>query len=528
MNIKKLFENIFYELDSDTRTATVVGLSSMPPDNIIIPSSICYKEKTYTVTAIGEDAFHEKWIKSVRIPNSIVTINSGAFRFCNQLSSVVLPSSITEIADSLFEYCNSITALSIPDNVISIGNHAFDCCRSLREIVLPENVTTIGNSAFKLCTSLEAIKIPSSVTCIGDSAFSQCLSLKSINIPNSVTKIGKGVFYLCKNLTSVSLPDNIESLSTVFHYGDKDGFFDGCSSLTTITIQSGVIGKCTFRNCTALTSIILGPGVTGIEWEAFKGCSRLKDIEFKGNKLTSIGYRAFEGCTSLNSISIPQSVTRIDANAFDGTGIYQNDANWINNVLYIDNCLIQSKKEISGTYSINAGTRLIAENAFYDCRQLDNVYIPKTVTNIGQHAFFHTKIYDNDAKWINNVLYIDDCIIDTRGDKVTKAYNIENGTRLIADGAFSSCRYLESISIPESVMYIGSNCFSCWFNLKEIHISSLKKEQLLQNGLKGYQDLIVTEANDENSVITIKNKQYTISELEKLIELAEEFRSSKR
>lgn len=527
MNIKKLFENIFYELDSDTRTATVVGLSSMPPDNIIIPSSICYKEKTYTVTAIGEDAFHGKWIKSVRIPNSIVTINSGAFSFCNQLSSVVLPSSITEIADRVFEYCNSITALSIPDNIISIGNHAFDCCRSLREIVLPENVTTIGDSAFHSCTSLESIKIPNSVVSIGDSVFSACLSLKSIHIPTSVRKIGKGVFSRCKKLVNISLPEHIETFSAVINY-ESDGFFSECASLQSITIPSGVIGDYAFKNCVSLTSVTLGAGVTKIENDAFKGCSNLKEVEFRCEKLESIGSRAFENCSSLESISIPKSITRIDSSSFNGTKLYNDANNWKNNVLYIGDCLIQAKKTITGNFHIIEGTRLIAANAFSDCHELEDIYIPQTVVNIGTYAFFWTKLYKNEANWINNALYINDCLIDTKANKIPKEYSVEKATRLIADSAFSSCRDLEYITIPDSVMHVGKHCFMRFFNLKEIRISSTMKMHLLQNGLEDYQDLIVTEANDENSVITIKNKQYTISELEKLIELAEEFRSSKR
>jgi hypothetical protein len=39
-------------------------------------------------------------------------------------------------------------------------------------------------------------------------------------------------------------------------------------------------------------------------------------------------------------------------------------SNWENGVLYIDNCLLKANTDISGTYTINDNTRLIAPFAF--------------------------------------------------------------------------------------------------------------------------------------------------------------------
>lgn len=67
--------------------------------------------------------------------------------------------------------------------------------------------------------------------------------------------------------------------------------------------------------------------------------NKITSLIFMDN-VTTIGERAFSGCTNLTSITIPGSVTTIGESAFYNTAYYNNSANWKNNVLYIDNCLI--------------------------------------------------------------------------------------------------------------------------------------------------------------------------------------------
>ena len=68
--------------------------------------------------------------------------------------------------------------------------------------------------------------------------------------------------------------------------------------------------------------------------------------------VTSIGDQAFYYCDALTQVTIPNSVTSIGDQAFYETALYNNADNWTNNVLYIDNCLIKAKEELSGSYEI--------------------------------------------------------------------------------------------------------------------------------------------------------------------------------
>lgn len=103
--------------------------------------------------------------------------------------------------------------------------------------------------------------------------------------------------------------------------------------------------------------------------------------------VTSINQLAFYGCESLTSITIPDSVTDIGQYAFKGTGFYNDESNWENGILYISNHLIEADYNVSGDYTINPGTKTIADYAFRYCNELTSVTIPYSVTNIGDYAF---------------------------------------------------------------------------------------------------------------------------------------------
>jgi hypothetical protein len=93
--------------------------------------------------------------------------------------------------------------------------------------------------------------------------------------------------------------------------------FDGCTSLQSIVIPSGVtsIGSYAFRGCTPLQSIVIPSGVTSIGTYAFYGCTSLQSVVIPSG-VTSIGTSTFQGCSSLQSVVIPSGVTSIESSAF--------------------------------------------------------------------------------------------------------------------------------------------------------------------------------------------------------------------
>ena len=145
--------------------------------------------------------------------------------------------------------------------------------------------------------------------------------------------------------------------------------------------------------------------------------------------VTSIGNRAFQNCSALTQVNIPGSVTSIGSSAFYETALYNNADNWTNNVLYIDNCLIDAKEELSGNYEIAAGTRVIADWAFV-ILELREITIPNTVTHIGELAFHFCALTE---------------------------ITIPNSVTYIGEDAFRGCNALTRVTLPNSITRTHTN-----------------------------------------------------------------------
>jgi hypothetical protein len=103
----------------DSTTGTITGYDIAGGLNVVIPSTI----GGVAVEHIGLDAFYEKYLTSVIIPDSVASIGNCAFRI-NLLTSVTIGNSVTSIGDRAFE-TNLLTSVTIGNSVTSIGYWVF-------------------------------------------------------------------------------------------------------------------------------------------------------------------------------------------------------------------------------------------------------------------------------------------------------------------------------------------------------------------------------------------------------------------
>ena len=114
---------------------------------------------------------------------------------------------------------------------------------------------------------------------------------------------------------------------------------------------------------------------------------------------------------------------------------------------------------------IPEGVTTIGESAFRECSALTNIVFPNTITHIGDLAFFETP-------WDNNLpeeeLYIGTALYRAAYD--ADLVDVKEGTTCICSGAFACHLNLISVTLPDSVKYIGGAAFAACRSLKTINI----------------------------------------------------------
>lgn len=447
------------------------------------------------VTKICAEVFKENNdIRYVYFPSTLKEIGEEAFAGCQNLVSIDLPEGLERLGKACFYRCKKLSKIYVPNSLIEIGRSAFNSCSALTEVVFGESLKIIGEKAFADCTMLSKVQMSGSIISILPEAFSNCALLPGIVIPNGVTKINAAVFSGCKSLESVAMNGGITEI-------DKSAFekctdlteivvpaiigpkaFDGCSGLKKVTFTAGLnkIEKDTFNGCKALTEAVIPEGTEVIDENAFLDCTVLKRVALPST-LKTIGKCAFRRCSSLETICIPDSVDTIGDNAFEGCSslsevtIKDSISNYgldvFTNTPYM--------KQAFGEFVVMGGVlaKYLGNNK--------DVVIPENVTTIGENAFAEA-YYVETITIPDTVLAIANKVfgeVRTWGDAPMpklKKLMIGNGVTSIGDSAFANCVSLTDVSFGTALSNIGKQAFSGCKKLNAIDLSKTRITELRQ------------------------------------------------
>lgn len=235
---------------------------------------------------------------------SIKSIGYDTFAGFKDLKSIVIPEGVVSIEAGAFNGCSSLESVSFPESLESIGSYAFGGCTSLKKIDIGDNVKHFGTEVFVGCTALEEVSLPKEVEYWAWGIFDSCTSLKRIVVPYGVKTFD---IRRCTSLTEVVLPETVT-------FAD----FAECTALHTVILPQSLTSTYDmFFGCTGLEEIVLPSGLIRIYSEAFYNCTSLKNITIEGD-IIEIGAEAFRNCISLETITLPASVKSIKSEAFRG------------------------------------------------------------------------------------------------------------------------------------------------------------------------------------------------------------------
>ena len=439
-------------------------------------------------------------LKSITIPDSVTEISKGAFWNCTGLTCVIIPGSVKVIGEYAFSNCTSLTSVNIPDSVKVIGERAFSNCTDLKNITIPDSAKKIGSGAFAdcdnatisffgnciydhhwfinsssekpkcrlYCPNIHISNIPSQLKLSAVTGFAEKSAaavkedimkgytdylkkqrkkyyplfrdypvLLSFFTENKLIPVNE-ISQLIESASDVETKAVLLEYSNSFSEEEKtkaqkkqekqqQNEFEKPIRSKELTISDykkifllqtngneiEVIGYKSKEPDVIIPEFMGKKKVTKIGRKAFWGCaSRLKSIIIP-NSITEIGSNAFEGCNGLTSITIPDSVTEIGWCSFQGcTGL--------TSIIIAD-----SLKKIS-------------KGAFLRCTGLINIIIPDSVTEIGLRAF-------------------------------------------------SGCTGLTSVTIPDSVTEIGLMAFSGCTGIKDVYYTGTEEQ---------WQKIIIGQENE--------------------------------
>jgi len=168
---------IIYEDESNPIKIASYGNTASTHD-VVIPNG---------VTTIGENAFFGVTINSITLPDTLRTIEGGAFTNTTVLSRVItLPDSVDYIGRRAFYYAK-VDTVNLPAGITSILSETF-YASSIIDMTIPSSVTSIGNSAFADNDKLASVQFAGTVPMnLGTSIFSSTplLTPGTINVTDS-------------------------------------------------------------------------------------------------------------------------------------------------------------------------------------------------------------------------------------------------------------------------------------------------------------------------------------------------------
>ncbi|MDO4511945.1 MAG: leucine-rich repeat domain-containing protein [Bacteroidales bacterium] len=541
--VTRILNNTFYQCDSLQSVTLPEGLQSIGNDVFNECANLTKVVLPSTLTEIGSYAFafcHS--LADVELPASLTSIDGSAFTECDALTSVLVPEGITQIKSHAFSACKNLASVILPSGIKDINSYAFYNSSALSTVVcLADAVPTVDEESFGSVSKSCRIFVKSDMVdaykaawpayahmiCAYKPTSNQILYTTTdgkllpdtllhdfggakivkheisagqgvITFDRPLTTVGQHAFAFCRTLATIDLPETVNKL----------GFqaFRDCSSLQEFEIPAGVtsLAHGVFLDCSSLTSIVVPEGVTEFDSFVFGACGSLKSV-WLPQSLRTIAHSCFQGCSALESIVIPDGITRIEWQVFDGCRS-------------LTTVLLPKSIQHIGDFAFNNCTALaalvcaapnppvIGENLFPDISVMNTIlYVPANSVE----KYHNSELYDNGCfravKPIPGQLFytaerkVEPNRVDKPFGDANLAYNdfadgvgvmtFDRPLTNLGDKVFSGNQFITTVTIPDSVVWIGHSAFESCHGLAAVYCEAKDPGKFTRIGSKVFDDV---------------------------------------
>lgn len=432
---------------------------------------------------IGDGAFREcTGLTSLDLPDGLTTLEDTALYDCANIERFTFPKSLTDMEDSsiytskwyegladgtelycggvflgckgreypakltvrpgtkmvrIESYLEGVNELILPDGLESLiipDAGSSDC--GIAALTVPESVNYIE---LRNMSNLTNITLPETAV-LAEGCFSGCYQIEDLAIP----KGNQTLYCVCVGRTAhVVLPDDVLEVRGPISNGDPFRYNteSGNSSLKSIDLGSvRVLTDGALSDCVALERVTLPDSLIELGDGVFSGCAQLRSVQGGGN-VRQIGNSCFSACPALTDFGdLTANVTRVGSLAFFNTGWFHDQ---LNGVAYFGNVAYAYKGTmpegtildirdgtVSVTYEFLTGQTEL--NPSFDQPNLAGLILPDSVRYVGSNAFSAPNI---------------------------RAIHLNDGLRVLDEGAFFTYGKGSGVTIPASVTYIGAQAF---------------------------------------------------------------------
>lgn len=245
-----------------------------------------------------------------------------------------------------------------------------------------------------------------------------------------------GTYYYCNGIgtatdTDIEISNEVEGLPVL---GVGTEAFKDNANITSVIIPPNVsrINYYAFQNCSSLKTLTINSLSISLGLWCCSGCTSLEEIRFNVDKISALETSSFANCINLKKVCIPSINVWLDTQKDDtGSGILS----------YAE---LYAAGELVTDIEFPNTLKQIKRNIFKGYKHLNSITIPNTITAIAKNAF----------EWCSNL----------------KTITFEKNSTLqqIYQGAFANCKSLTSFTIPKTVTTVESEVFRYCDNLESV------------------------------------------------------------